>query len=247
MIKEEGEEHAVNAAIEGALWGITRNKEDGTFEISERGPAVENVATQLAIWLKKYPQSVILNKRVEKALGSTKIVFQKYNKPKAKKKGFLGKKSKAAIPKKQDSKIFTDIKDDRYNDQPEKVDGRQGQEIVHRAIQILAGSSPAYLKELEGAVGISSVSTGKQPRGELVLNSNQPPPLKRVKSLFEIGSHGPSASSISADRSKIKPLEPMEKKSVGASSLHEGRKKLKKEGDDALVELVNTSCQQSIL
>ncbi|KAG6884222.1 hypothetical protein C0993_000307, partial [Termitomyces sp. T159_Od127] len=170
MIKEEGKEHAVNAAIEGALWGITRNKDDGTFEISEQKSQNEALQSKM----------LLLNSQ---SGSKTKIVFQKYNKPlpilhetqqdhdftdlssiqirnsKAKRKGFLSKKSKAAIPKKQDSKIFMDIKDGRYNDQPEK----------------------------------------------------------------------------------IKPLEPMEKKSVSASSLHEGRKKLKKEGDNALVELL-ASC-----
>lgn len=80
MVKDEGEECAVNKAIEGALWGIPRHQ-DGAFDIMERGPAVENIASVLDYWTTKYPASIILDNWVNKALRSAERVFERYQLP----------------------------------------------------------------------------------------------------------------------------------------------------------------------
>ncbi|KAF8207687.1 hypothetical protein K438DRAFT_1961952 [Mycena galopus ATCC 62051] len=82
-VESMGEEATVNREIENVLWGFTkgRRNDDGSFDITTRGPAIEALADVLEFWLEKYPDAFQLQKWLKGATASASAVILAHHKP----------------------------------------------------------------------------------------------------------------------------------------------------------------------
>ncbi|KAJ7701700.1 hypothetical protein B0H16DRAFT_1705302 [Mycena metata] len=81
LVRRVSEESALDNELENAIVDFGGWESDGTFAITTRGPAIENLADVLEDYLSKYPRSVIVKKWLKGSIASASAMILAYRQP----------------------------------------------------------------------------------------------------------------------------------------------------------------------
>lgn len=90
LVRRVGEESALDNELENAIVDFGGWESDGTFAITTRGPAIENLADILEDYLSKYPRSVIVKKWLKGSIASASAMILAYRQPVCNYQGMYG-------------------------------------------------------------------------------------------------------------------------------------------------------------